>query len=198
MFLERFFMISKQILSKFKEYPVIAGVRTQEDYASALDSRVKIIFMVGGDVFKVQKEMSILKDKGGLLFLHMDLIEGIGKDPGGIHFAKEQFGIDGIISTKTNILKIAKEEKLITVHRIFLMDFQALNSGMNLIKLSHPDFIELTPGVIPRVVKKVSKENSQPVITSGLISSEEDVRTMIRSGASNIVCSCRKIWNMVD
>lgn len=191
-------MISKQKFSIFKEYPVIAGVRTQDDYASALDSSVRIIFMVGGDVFKVQKEMKIHKDKGGLLFLHMDLIEGIGKDHGGINFAKEHFGIDGIISTKNNVLKIGKEENLITVHRIFLMDFQALNSGMNLIKLSKPDFIELTPGVIPRIVKKVSTENSQPVITSGLISSEEDVKTMIRAGALNIVCSCRKIWNMVD
>jgi glycerol uptake operon antiterminator len=188
--------VNNKKLLKFKEYPVIAAVRTKEDYCSALTSKVKVMFMVGGDVFKVKEEMKAHKAKDGLLFLHMDLIEGIGKDLGGINFAKENFGIDGIISTKNHILKIGKQENLITVHRIFLMDFQALNSGMHLIKSSNPDFIELTPGVIPRVVNKVSRECSQPVISSGLISSEEDVRMMIRSGASNIVCSCKKIWNM--
>lgn len=189
-------MIKNEKFLKFREYPVIAAVRTQEDYASALDSKVKVTFMVGGDVFKVKKEMQETKDKEGLLFFHMDLIEGIGKDPSGIHYAIEHFGIDGIISTKNQILKIGKQEKIMTVHRIFLMDFQALNSGMNLIKISKPDFIELTPGVIPKIIKKVRDECVQPIITSGLISSSEDVKMMIRSGASNIVCSCKELWRL--
>lgn len=189
-------MIKKENLVKFKEYPVIAAVRTQEDYASALESKVKVIFMVGGDVFKVKREMKALKEKNRLLFLHMDLIEGIGKNAGGIEYAIENFGIDGIISTKNQILKIGKLENIMTVHRIFLMDFQALNSGMNLIKTSKPDFIELTPGVIPKIVKKVKVDCTQPIITSGLISSGEDVKMMIRAGASNIVCSCRELWQL--
>lgn len=189
-------MIIKEKFKKFKEYPVIAAVRTQDDYASALKSKVKVIAMVGGDVFKVQKEMKMHKDKGGLLFLHMDLIQGIGKDPGGIHFAKESFGIDGIMSTRPNILSIGKKEKLITIHRVFLMDFQAFNSGISLIRKSKPDFIELTPGVIPQIVKKVSSEFSQPILASGLISNEEEVKTMIKAGATNIGCSCRKLWQI--
>ncbi len=75
----------------------------------------------------------------------MDLVEGIGKDASGIRFAKEEFGIEGVQSTKTHILKMAKHEKLITVHRLFVTDFQSLQSGLNLAKISNPDFLELTP-----------------------------------------------------
>lgn len=56
-------MIDNKKLLKFKEYPVIAAVRTKEDYLSALDSKVKIIFMVGGDDFKVAEQMKEQKAK---------------------------------------------------------------------------------------------------------------------------------------
>ncbi|MGL4606292.1 MAG: glycerol-3-phosphate responsive antiterminator [Eubacteriaceae bacterium] len=189
-------MIKKEDFKKFKEYPVIAAVRTREDYFCAINSKVKVIFMVGGDVFKVKKEIDLVKQDKRLLFFHMDLVEGIGKDHSGIHYAVENFGIDGIISTKNQMIKIGKQENITTVHRIFLMDFLALNSGMNLVGISKPDFVELTPGVIPKVVRKVKNELGQPIIASGLISSEEDVKTMIRSGANNIVCSCKDLWSL--
>ena len=41
-------MITTAIRKKFMEYPVIAAVRTPEDFEAAFHSKVKIIFMVGG------------------------------------------------------------------------------------------------------------------------------------------------------
>lgn len=189
-------MITQKQLEIFRSYPVIAAVRTPSDFEKALESKVNVFFMVGGDFFKAKEQIKKVKDKGGLLLLHMDLIEGIGRDHGGICFAVEHGGIDGIISTKSQIIKIAAKENLITVHRIFLMDNQALESGYNLFKASKPDIIELTPGLIPRVVRKVSGDFKQPVITSGLITKESDVKTMIQAGAMNIVCSCQNIWSL--
>ena len=39
-------MITTAIRKKFMEYPVIAAVRTPEDFEAAFHSKVKIIFMV--------------------------------------------------------------------------------------------------------------------------------------------------------
>lgn len=189
-------MITKEQMKTFKAYPVIAAVRTPENFRQALDSKVRVLFMVGGDYFKAENLIKEFKEQNGLVFLHMDLIEGIGRDIGGIRHAVERTGIDGVISTKSHILKLAAKENLITVHRIFLMDNQALESGINLFKASKPDIIELTPGLIPRIVRKVSSEFEQPVITSGLVSKPSDVKTMIQAGAMNIVCSCEALWSL--
>jgi glycerol uptake operon antiterminator len=60
-------MISQRARRKFDEYPIIAAVRTPEDFESALESKVKVFFMVGGDVFKVRDLISQIK-KGETLF----------------------------------------------------------------------------------------------------------------------------------
>ncbi|SDY43635.1 glycerol-3-phosphate responsive antiterminator [Eubacterium barkeri] len=187
-------MITQDAREKFKQYPVIAAARTPEDFRCALESRVRVVFMVGGDVFKVKNEIKAIKASGRLIFFHMDLVAGIGKDGSGIRFAKEAFEIDGIQSTKTHMLKLAKQEKLMTSHRIFLMDYQALQSGLHMIKESQPDFIELTPGIVPRIVRKVSDDFDQPIISSGLVSRAADVKILQEAGAQNIVCSARDLW----
>ena len=128
-------------------------------------------------------------------FFHMDLVEGIGKDASGIHFAKETLGISGVQSTRVHILKLAKQEKLVTVHRLFVTDFQALQSGLKLVHTSNPDFVELTPGILHPIVKKVSKEIPYPVISSGLIAGKDEVEKLLEEGASNIVCSDQKLWS---
>ncbi|MEG1620050.1 MAG: glycerol-3-phosphate responsive antiterminator [Eubacterium sp.] len=189
-------MIKKEQMKIFREYPVIAAVRTPENFKRALESKVRVIFMVGGDYFKVEDLIKEMKSRNMMVLLHMDLIEGIGKDIGGIHYAMEHGHIDGVISTKSHMIKLAAKEDLITVHRVFLMDNQGLESGMNLVKASRPDIIELTPGLIPRIVRKVNNTYEQPVITSGLISRVSDVETMTRAGAVNIVCSCQELWGI--
>ena len=57
-------MITTAIRKKFMEYPVIAAVRTPEDFEAAFHSKVKIIFMVGGDVFKCRKKIQEAKEQG--------------------------------------------------------------------------------------------------------------------------------------
>ncbi len=135
------------------------------------------------------------KEQGMVVFFHMDLVEGIGKDASGIHFAKETLGISGVQSTRVHILKLAKQEKLVTVHRLFVTDFQALQSGLKLVHTSNPDFVELTPGILHPIVKKVSKEIPYPVISSGLIAGKDEVEKLLEEGASNIVCSDQKLWS---
>ena len=110
-------------------------------------------------------------------------------------FCKETLGISGVQSTRVHILKLAKQEKLVTVHRLFVTDFQALQSGLKLVHTSNPDFVELTPGILHPIVKKVSKEIPYPVISSGLIAGKDEVEKLLEEGASNIVCSDQKLWS---
>lgn len=177
-------------------FPVIAAVRTPDAFKRALESAVKVISVVGGDFFQLAPCMEQAAREEKTVFLHMDLIEGIGRDAGGIRFAREQYAVAGIHSTKSHMIKLAKEENMITIHRLFITDFQSIESGLNMIRSSRPDYVEIAPGTLPRIVRKFRQEQKSPVISSGLIENEKDLEILTRAGASNFVCSKEGLWNL--
>ena len=87
---------------------VIAAVRTKEELLSAAASDVRIVFHLSPNIFTLEEDIKILHDKEKLLFLHLDLAEGIGRDKSGIEYIKK-LGVDGIISTRGQLIRHAVE-----------------------------------------------------------------------------------------
>ena len=88
---------------------VIAAVRTNQEFMLALNSKVKTVFMLSTNIEEIKEQVALAHEKGKKLFVHIDLAEGIGKDAYGVKFLKNQ-GVDGIISTRTNLIKLAKKK----------------------------------------------------------------------------------------
>jgi glycerol uptake operon antiterminator len=82
---------------------IIAASRNKDEFLSALNSDVDIIFMLTPNIADINNQAKAAHELGKKLFIHLDLAEGIGKDEYGIRFAKQQ-GVDGIISTRSNII----------------------------------------------------------------------------------------------
>ena len=93
-------------------FRIIAAARNNEELKYAIKSNVEIIFMLSVNINDIKNQADAVHKSGKKFFVHMDLAEGIGKDAYGVRFAKEQ-GADGIISTRSNIIKIAKIRCLI-------------------------------------------------------------------------------------
>jgi len=75
----------------FKEHPIIASIRNDTDFIYALNSKVAALFILHGDIFNLPQIMEECKKYNKLLFLHMDLIKGIGRDKEGvIYLAKKE------------------------------------------------------------------------------------------------------------
>lgn len=75
----------------FKEHPVIASIRNDSDFKYALNSKVTALFILYGDIFNLPRIMKECKNRNKLVFLHMDLIRGIGRDKEGIiYLAKKE------------------------------------------------------------------------------------------------------------
>ena len=92
------------------------------------------------DVYKRQE----IHSAGKKAFIHVDFAEGIGKDRFGLEFLSKQ-GADGVLTTRTNIIKAAKEFNLITVQRFFMIDSHSVGTSIESIKISKPDIIEIMP-----------------------------------------------------
>ena len=80
-------------------------------------------------------------------------------------------GADGIISTKTFLIKAASDCGLITVQRFFAYDLQGVESISDVLAGSSADIIEIMPGVIGKIIERFSGVNI-PLIAGVLIGSE--------------------------
>ena len=74
-----------------------------------LYSESQIIFLLFGDICSVGRYVEIAKSAGKMVFVHMDLINGLGNKEVAVDFIREHTGVDGIISTKPQLVKRAKE-----------------------------------------------------------------------------------------
>ena len=57
-----------------------------------------------------------------------------------------------------------------------------------------PDYIEILPALMPKVIAKVCQSTSTPVIAGGLVSEKEDILALLDAGATSISSTNEKIW----
>ena len=140
-------------MSVFSSRKVAAAVRTREDFEIALQSRVDVIFLLYSNILTMDKYINKAKSMGKRIFIHMDFAEGIGKDRAGLEFLKH-LGADGILTTKTNMIRPAKDLGLITVQRFFIVDSHSVDTAVESIRIAKPDIVEIMPGVVSKKIKE--------------------------------------------
>lgn len=174
--------------------PVICAVKDVNNIDEALESDSEIIFCLCGNIFNLPDIVSKVKNRGKLIFIHIDLIEGFSKDATALKYINEKIKPDGIISTKNNLLKVAKELGLLTVQRLFIIDSLSIETTVKTSSTINPDAIEILPGIMPRIIKKLSSTLSVPIIVGGLISEFDDINNATESGALGVSTSAKALW----
>lgn len=173
---------------------VIAATKEQDAFNRACQSDAGAVFDLAPSINDICQKVDLCKRAGKPLFVHMDLIEGVGRDKAGLEYLKN-CGIDGIISTRSIIIKQAKELGLKTVQRVFIIDSQAIKSATAILKIN-PDMLEIMPGVVPRAIKEFKNVLSVPIIAGGLIETKEDIENAFLAGASAVSTSMENLWKI--
>ncbi len=185
--------MKSEILLKLEAMPVIAAVR-ERFFEKALTSPCDVIFLLGGDISTIGGCIKSAKQKGKLIFVHIDLTDGIGKDKSGIRFLAG-LGADGIISTRSNLLKFAREQGLVTVQRFFAYDSHGIEGIEEIFMGTNPDFIEIMPGVIGKIIERFSG-GTIPLISGGLIETKAEVTEALKCGAFAVSTGKEELWYM--
>lgn len=172
---------------------IIAAVRSHEELLKAAQSDVKIVFDLAPDLLTVGERAEILHKAGKTFFIHIDLADGIGKDRSGIIYVKNA-GVDGIISTRSSIIKTAREEGLFTVQRFFIVDSHSIETTVESLKSSKAQMIEIMPGIVAKVIQVLKKTIDVPIIAGGLIETEEEAAEVIKCGASAVSTGKENLW----
>lgn len=182
-----------------EENPVIAAVKNEAglEKCCTLDE-IKIIFVLFGDLCSIPGIVEQIKIAGKIAVVHIDLITGLNSKEVSVDYIKRQTLADGIITTKPQLITRAKELELYTVQRFFVIDSLAIKSIENLNRQGgyKPDFIEVLPGVMPKIIKKISANSRIPLIAGGLLADREDVLGALAAGAVAVSSTNETVWEL--
>lgn len=179
-----------------EENPIIAAVKDSKGLEEAIQTDCNIIFILNSDIINVGEIVEKVKAHNKLAFVHIDLLEGTSNKEVSLQFLKESTQADGIISTKAQMVRAAKNYGFYTVHRFFLVDSMSYRSIDKQIANSTPHFIEILPGMMPKAIGWVKGKVGIPIIASGLVCEKEDVMEAIQAGALAISSTNNDVWYM--
>ncbi|MBU5449200.1 glycerol-3-phosphate responsive antiterminator [Acetivibrio sp. MSJd-27] len=184
------------VISRIEENPIIAAVRDPKKWKAAVCSSVQAVFLLCGDIFHMRDLVETVQSEGKLAFLHIDFLEGLGRDKKAIEYLAKEIKPDGIISTRTNHIKYAKEAGILTVQRFFIVDSISYRSSVETARSVRPDMVEIMPAVMPKVIHNIAGDLNMHVIAGGLIDTKEEIMEILAAGAFAVSTGKEALWDL--
>ena len=179
--------MKQQFYDAIVDGPIIAAVKDETGVEVCIQNDIRVVFILYGELITIPDIVQRLKDAGKFVVVHLDLIGGLAVREEAVRFIRYGTAADGIISTKPEMIRYAKELDLCTVFRIFAMEHHGMEFA---------DLIEVLPGIMPKIIKHIAGQAAVPVIAGGLISEKEDVMRALDAGAIAISTTNQAVWKM--
>ena len=180
-----------EIRDCFERSPVIAAIPNSA-LSGALDSQAEILFILKISLLEIEETIKKVHSVGKKIFIHIDLADGIGKDKIGVEYLA-RLGVDGILSTRGQLIRFANDAGLITVQRFFALDSKGVDSIEEMLESTKPDLIEIMPGIASKVIERFVSRGI-PVIAGGLIETKQEVTEALKNGAEAISTGRSELW----
>lgn len=183
------------LYNSLMDYPLISGVYNMDNIEAILNSACKNIFLLAGNIFNLKDISNKIKDADKNLYINVDSIDGFSKDTWGLEYMIKNIGLDGVISSKSSIIKMSMDMGVFTIQRTIIYNTRTLITTLNSLKSIRPHAIELLPGLLSDIIKRINQETKLPVIASGLINRDMEVDLCLDSGAIGVCTSNIELLN---
>ncbi len=176
----------------FAKSRVIAAAHGKSGFDAALACPLDNFFVLGVTLSELPFVIAAAKEKQKRLFVHIDTIDGLGKDSAAVDFVAKLAPF-GIISTRSGVVKYAKSCGLCVVQRFFLIDRQSVRTALDSLQSTAPDFVECMPGTVCKAFGEFASVGI-PVIAGGLIETSDEVTGAFAAGAAAVSTSEKTLW----
>lgn len=166
--------------------PVLKGIK---DCENAHKYKVPYLIIMDTHIAQLEHCCKLLKDKDKKVIVHIDLIKGLKSDEYAVEYLINSLYVDGIISVKSAVIERVKKLNRLSIQRMFIIDTQSYLKSIELIKNSQPDYIEMLPGCLFKMISRVKNDLGIDVIAGGLIETVEEYQAAINAGAVAITTS---------
>lgn len=190
------FVERTRLMDLLADGPVIAAVKDDAGLEAAVASEVGVIFLLYGDILTIGEVTGLAHRAGKAVFVHLDLLEGLSSREVAVDFIARNTAADGIISTKAALTRRARERGLVGIQRFFLLDSMAFQNIERHFAQDSSDLIEVLPGLMPKMIRRVARVTGKPIIAGGLISDKEDVTAALGAGAVAVSTTNPAVWAM--
>ena len=189
--------MKQELMDAIQETPVIAAVKDDAGLCNALtNENIRVVFVLYGDICNIASIVRRIHEAGRFAAVHVDLIAGLAGKEVAVDFIRSTTDADGIISTRATLIRRARHQGLLTIQRAFILDSLSLNNLSGQLEQGKPDFVEILPGIMPRVITEISTRTRVPVIAGGLLRDKADVMAAMRAGASAVSTSAPELWDI--
>lgn len=188
--------MSNRIKEILERNPVIPAIKDEAGLKKVLMEESEIVFILTSNLFNVKTMVKELKEKGKIVFVHADLVDGLSNSNYALEYLVKNTELDGIISTKYTLIKAAKKLDVMVIQRFFLLDSLSLVNSLKYARETKPDAVEILPGLMPKIIKRLSSELKMPVIAGGLITDKEDIMNALGAGACGVSTTKASLWDI--
>ncbi|WP_047982346.1 glycerol-3-phosphate responsive antiterminator [Ornithinibacillus contaminans] len=175
---------------------VLPALRNMKDFEKVLESDHENIIFLETRLSQIKSLVQYAKQHNKKVIMHADLIQGLKVDEYGLEYLINNVKVDGIISTRANVIATARKHQITGIQRLFALDSHALDHNLKIVKNVKPDYIEVLPGIIPSVMKEIHEETGIPLIAGGLIRSAEDVYNALNGYSVAVTTSNTELWDL--
>ncbi len=183
-----------EYIETIRDNPIIAAVHTKASLEQAIAQGVPTIFLLNTDIFSAKAFVDIAHSAGSNVFLHMDLIDGLSPGAKALDYVQKRIAPSGIISTKSALIKHARESGIFCIQRFFMVDHASFDVAVKSVRKNKPSMVEIMPGIIPSVIKRFTQEVTVPVIAGGMVDDKKQVIDALSSGAIGVSTGAKALW----
>lgn len=186
----------EKIRDLFEISPIITAVKDEQGLEKALKTESPVVFLLFGNICNITGLVDQVKNGGKIAIVHVDLIQGLSSKEVAVDFIHQNTKADGIISTKAPLVRHAMDLGMIGGQRTFLIDSMALETTKKQLLTFQPDFMELMPGVMPKILKTVRGYTEIPLVAGGLISDKKDILAAFDAGVDAVSTTREELWGL--
>jgi len=185
---------SKSLLSVSDRHKIIPVIENRSQFLRALNApQISTIFLRHCNLLDLRPNLDQAFDRDLAVFVYVDHIDGIHPDSAGLRFLAHQLHITGIVSSNPRILSLGKGFELETIQRLFAVDSTGIETALDSVDDRHVDLLDISPAlVIPYVVSHMVLP--LPFIGSGLISTFQQVQSVLRAGALRVTTARSELY----
>ena len=162
-----------------KQASIIASAANATALDTALASPVRAIYLLMGTPMNLPDIFAEIHDHDKLCLANLDFLEGLARDRHAVEYLA-MHGADGIVSTKSEVLRTVGSFGMLSILRTFAIDSAAVAVTLKSLTQFVPDVIEILPAIVaPKVVTRITSSHSGiHIIAGGLIESVREIETL--------------------
>jgi len=180
---------------EFNGFEVIPSIRKLNNLDVALESDAKVILLTDAHIANLKSLVEMVHSKGKKALVNLELVGGFGKDHVGMKLLQNYYHVDGVMSTDSGKLGMAKRCELFTIQRFFLIDSRSLETTMKILESARVDGAEVLPAVTAMdFYDDLIQAAKIPLLAGGFIRDRKMLNKIKDRGFKGVTVSDKSLW----